>query len=206
MFFEAITSEQKKIFDRLKNFPEYYLVGGTALALQIGHRTSIDFDLFSAEEMPPGFLNKVKRIFKGFKIKTIINLSEQLSIETNNTKIDFVKYPYPLIFKLKTCQGIKLLSIPEIAATKAFTVGRRITFKDYIDLYFILKKKFISLQKIINICEKKYKGEFNDRLFLEQLVYSEDVEEVPIQFLKKSIISKEEIAEFFEKEIKKIKL
>lgn len=51
MHLEAITLEQKTIFDKLKNFPEYYLAGGTALALQIGHRISIDFDFFSKKEI-----------------------------------------------------------------------------------------------------------------------------------------------------------
>ena len=104
-----------------------------------------------------------------------------------------------------TYQEVKFLSVPEIAATKAYTVGRRPNFKDYVDLYFILKEKFISLPGIINICEKKYKDEFNDRLFLEQLVYLEDVIEAPIQFLKKPV-TKEEMLKFFEKEIKKLKL
>ncbi len=205
MFSEAIKLEQRGVFDKLKNFPEFYLAGGTALALQIGHRISVDFDLFFGRNLPDSLLKKVRRIFKGSKIKVQINHSEQLTLNLNSTQLTFVKYPYPLISKLETYQRVKLLSVPEIAATKAFTVGRRITFKDYVDLYFILKEKFISLPKIIDICEKKYKKEFNDRLFLEQLVYSEDVEETPIQFLKRPV-SKKEIEDYFQKVIKKLKL
>ena len=205
MFSEAIKLEQRKIFEKLKHFPEFYLVGGTALALQIGHRISIDFDLFSEKEIPPGLLDKAKRIFKEFKIEIIMNHSEQLSVLIDKTKIDFVKYNFPPASDLLEFRGVKLLSVPEIATAKAYTVGRRITFKDYIDLYFILKKKFVSLQKIISICKKKYKNEFNERLFLEQLVSLEEAEEVPIEFLKKTV-SKKEMIKFFEKEIKKIKI
>ena len=202
---EAITSEQKKVFNNLKNFPEYYLAGGTALALQIGHRISVDFDLFSPNDLPDNLLKKIRKIFKVSKIKVQISHSEQLTLSLNGAQLTFVRYPYPLIFKLITYQGVKFLSVPEIAATKAYTVGRRPNFKNYVDLYFILKEKFISLPGIINICEKKYKDEFNDRLFLEQLVYLEDVIEAPIQFLKKPV-TKEEMLKFFEKEIKKLKL
>jgi len=204
MFPEAITSEQKRIFDKLKNFPEYYLAGGTALALQIGHRISVDFDLFFEKDLPHSLLNKVRKTFRSSKIKVQISRSEQLTLNLNSSQLTFVKYPYPLLFKLKTYEGVNLLSIPEIAATKAYVIGRRATFKDYIDLYFILGEKFVLLQEIINICEKKYKDEFNDRLFLEQLVYFGDIEEVPIQFLKKSV-SKEQMAKFFQEEVKKIK-
>ena len=101
--------------------------------------------------------------------------------------------------------GIKFLSIPEIAAAKAYTIGRRITFKDYIDLYFILRGKFVFLRNLIAICKKKYKGEFNERLFLEQLISLEEAEETPIEFLRKPI-TKRTMAEFFKKEIKKLKI
>lgn len=202
---EAIKSEQKKVFEKLKHFPEFYLAGGTALALQIGHRISIDFDLFSEKEISPQFLNKVRRIFKEFKTEIVINHSEQLSIKANGIKIDFVKYNFRPIADLINFRDVKLLSTPEIAAAKAHTIGRRITLKDYIDLYFILKEKFISLPKLITICKKKYKDEFNERLFLEQLISLEEVEEVPIEFLKKPI-NKKEMTVFFQKEIKRLKL
>ena len=69
MKLEALKSERQKIFEKLKYFPEFYLVGGTALALQMGHRISVDFDLFSAKEIPASLLGKVKKVFREFKIK-----------------------------------------------------------------------------------------------------------------------------------------
>ncbi|MDP1538704.1 MAG: nucleotidyl transferase AbiEii/AbiGii toxin family protein, partial [bacterium] len=150
MFLEALKSEQKEIFNKLKYFPEFYLVGGTALALQIGHRISVDFDLFSEKEISPKLLNKVKKIFKGFKIEIVINHSEQLSVnvnpvrdykdkekikreqisnEVNKMKIDFVKYNFSPLLALPKFEGVKFLSVQEIAAAKAYTLGRRITFK-----------------------------------------------------------------------------
>jgi len=201
---EAIILRQKRVFDKLKNFPEYYLAGGTALALQIGHRISIDFDFFSKKEIPFQLLPKIRKIFKNSKVEIIINHLEQLTISINGVNLTFVKYSFPLIFKLKEYKGIRLLSVLEIAATKAYVMGRRATLKDYVDLYYILKEKYLTLPKIIEVCQKKYKGEFNLRLFLEQLIYLEDLKEMDIEFIK-TPVSKEQMAKFFQEEVKKIK-
>ena len=61
---EALTNKGQEIFSWLENFKDYYLAGGTALALQIGHRISVDFDLFYSENIPKDLLRKIKTIFK----------------------------------------------------------------------------------------------------------------------------------------------
>ena len=202
---EAITSEQRKIFDKFKNFPEYYLAGGTALALQIGHRLSIDFDFFYRKELPPQLFPKIKKVFKDFNVEIIVNNPEQLTVNVNEINLTFVKYSFSPIFKLKIYKAIKLLSVPEIAAAKAYSLGRRATYKDYVDLYFILSKKYVLLPEIIKIAEKKYKRNFDPRLFLEQLIYLEDIQEEAIHFFKKGV-TKIETKDFFQREVKKIKL
>jgi len=204
MHLEAITSKRKRIFNKLKNFSGYYLTGGTALALQIGHRISIDFDLFSKKNIPLELLKKVRRVFKDDQVKIIVNHSEQLSVEIDETKIDFVKYNFPLMSKPIKFEGLKIFPISEIALTKAYTLGHRATMKDYVDLYFILKEKYITLKKIKEMAEKKYRNEFNFRLFLEQLIYLEDIKEEKIEFLREKVV-KQEIQNFFEKEVKKIR-
>ena len=163
---EVIISGAKKIFDRLSYFPNFYLVGGTGLALQLGHRISVDFDLFWQKDIPKDLLLKVRK---------------------------FIEY-----------QGIKILPPLEIAAMKAYALGRRATLKDYVDLYFVLKEKINSLQELITFCEEKYGSEFYTRLFLEQLIYLKDIEKIEIQFLKEKV-SIPEMEEFFEGEVKKIK-
>ena len=202
---EAISSKRQKIFQKFKNFPQFYLAGGTALALQIGHRMSDDFDLFTEKDISADLLEEVEKIFKGSTIDIIINHSEQLSLIIEQTKVDFVKYPFPLISGLIEYEEVKIIKIPEIAAMKAYTIGRRAIYKDYIDLYFILFEKHSSLPEIIKISKEKFKEHFDPRLFLEQLVYLEDIQEEPIQFLKKKV-GKKELEDFFQEEIKKIKL
>ena len=96
-----------------------------------------------------------------------------------------------------------MFNIKEIAVSKAYTVGRRGSYKDYIDLYYIISENYSNLDEIIEISEKKYKDEFNSRLFLEQLIHLDDLLEEKIIFLKDKI-NKELLKDFFEKEIKKV--
>ncbi len=204
MHLEALKSKQKEIFEKLNKFPGFYLAGGTALALQIGHRISVDFDLFYKKEIPANLLQKIKRVFKDFKVKIILNHSEQLSVAIDGVKLDFVKYKFPLITGLRGIKGVKIASVSEIAAMKAHTLNYRGTYKDYVDLYFILKNKHSTLKQIKKIAEAKYKDDFNFRLFLEQAIYLKDIKIDKIKFLKEEI-DKKKIEDLFQREIKKYK-
>jgi len=204
MHLETITSKQKEIFKKLDKFSDFYLVGGTALALQVGHRISVDFDLFSKKDITSKLLDKIKRVFKGLKVEVVRDSSEQLSVIIDNIKLDFVKYPFPLLFKLIKYRGVDIAKIEEIAVMKAYALGRRPVLKDYVDLYYILREKHVTLEKIIKLSQKKYKSEFNPRLFLEQLIYLKDVGDMQIDFLKRAV-GKQEMEKFFRNEVKKIK-
>jgi len=202
---EVITSKAKIVLDGLNNFSNFYLAGGTGLALQLGHRVSVDFDFFWEEDIPKELFAKVRRIFKDCQLETIVNRSTQLTVTIEGVMISFVKYPFPIFSRFIDYQGIKILSPIGIAAMKAFALGGRAALKDYVDLYFVLKKKIVNLEEIITLCQKKYGNEFNQKLFLEQLVYSKDIEETEIQFLKEKV-DKLEIERFFQEEVKKLKI
>lgn len=205
MRLEVLDSQRRTIFSKLSEFEGFYLAGGTALALQIGHRLSFDFDLFTAKPISPRFLRQAERIFKEFKIKPLVNNKDELTLLVSGTKLTFLRYPYPVVRKLINFKGINLLTAAEIAATKAYTIGRRGSYKDYVDLYFVLKKRLSSLSDIIKIAETKYGDDFNNRLFLEQLIYLEDIKDVKIKFLKEKI-SLKKLREFLIKQVSKIKL
>lgn len=205
MHLEALKSKQKKIFEKLSHFPDCYLVGGTGLALQLGHRVSEDFDFFRNKELDKPFISKVYKVFEGHNIKVSFRHSEQVNLIIDSVRFNFVKYSYSPIFELKKFKGVNLAAPQEIALMKAFTLGMRITLKDYIDLYFILKEKIISLDGIIQGCEQKYKGEFNGRLFLEQLISVGEAEKAKIEFLGQPV-SQKEMQEFFEREVDKINI
>ena len=205
MHTEVLTKEGTKIFPLLSKFDDFYLAGGTALALQIGHRISVDFDLFSEKEISENLLAKVKRIFEGKTIIPSVNNPDELTVFIDNVKTTFLKYPFSVKNEFIDYEGVKLLDAEEIAVTKAYSVGRRGTLKDYIDLYFIISEKISSLDKIMEMAKNKFGNDFNDRLFLEQLVYFNDIDETKIQFLKEPI-TKDDLEFFFKLEVSKVKL
>lgn len=200
MFQEALNEKGKKLFPYLKNFSDFYLAGGTALALQIGHRISVDFDFFSSEKITSNLLEKAREVFDGFSVVPSVNNPDELTIFVDGVKITFLHYPFPTLKELVSLEDIKALSVEEIASTKAYTIGRRGSLKDYVDLYYILKEDYAALPDIIKLAQEKYGEIFNARLFLEQLIYLDDVENAEIIFLKNSI-NKEEIRIFFQDKI-----
>lgn len=193
---EALAPDGENIFPRLKLFKDYYLAGGTALALQIGHRQSIDFDLFSNESLKAGLIDEVEHVFKGQSIKPVVSTADEMTVYCNEVKLTFLHYPFPMIYPLINLNGQKTLGVVELLATKAYVIGRRGAFKDYYDLYYAFSTNIIALTELMTLAKRKYQEQFNERLFLEQLVYLKDIEQEPIQFLKTKV-GKEEIERFF---------
>jgi len=201
---EALTEPAKKLLPKFRNFTDFYLAGGTALAIQLGHRVSVDFDFFSFKEIDINLLQFVEQIYAEYPKNVLVNNKSELTLIIGETKITFLHYPFLLLYPLIEWEGIKLITLKEIAVMKAYTIGRRGTFKDYVDLYYILKSGVI-IQDIMTDAEKKYEHAFNSRLFLEQLVYLDDISDTEIIFLK-SRVSKQNIEDFFIDQIKQIKL
>jgi Nucleotidyl transferase AbiEii toxin, Type IV TA system len=199
---EVLTKRAAELFGALSQFSGFYLAGGTALALQIGHRVSVDFDLFSDKDIERSLLPRAQHVFSdAASIAPLINNPDELTVLVDDVKITFLKYPFQTFDPFVIYGHVPLLSVREIAATKAYTIGRRGAFKDYIDLYFILSDQHAALTDIINIAEKKFGFEFNSRLFLEQLVFLDDVEDTDIQFLKHTV-TRPELLSFFEANIR----
>jgi hypothetical protein len=151
---EALTEAGFKLLPFLAAFDDFYLAGGTALALQIGHRVSVDFDFFGDGPIDRMLLPKVKRVFPGISVEPAINNPEELTVFLGTVKLTFVSYPFPIIDPLVSWDGLRMLSVKEIGATKAYTIGRRGTYKDYVDLYFIIAEHHASLGDIISMAEQ----------------------------------------------------
>ncbi len=96
------------------------------------------------------------------------------------------------------------ITVVDIAIIKACAICKRASYKDYIDLYYILKNNYITLNNLIELAKKKYGNEFNDRLFLEQLISIEGISDEQISFIEKPI-TRLEIKEFFISEISQLK-
>lgn len=180
---DVLTNHAKALAPLLPHFKGFYLVGGTALALQIGHRVSVDFDLFTKEALSPRLMTQVNRLFADFSIETTYRSSEQINLIVNGVHATFFSYPYPVIDEFVNYRGISIVSVREIAAMKAFAIGKRLAYKDYVDWYFMLHDEHVSLHEAIDHAKKKYGHDFNDRLFLGQLVSMSEVPTSEIDFI-----------------------
>ena len=181
---ELLDKERRKVFENLRVFSEMAVLGGgTALALQIAHRLSFDFDLFLDRQLERKDFLKLKKAFKLVKVE--INTPEQLTVITDsNVDITLLYYPYSLVFPKVITSTLPLCAVEDIVADKAYTVGRRAAWRDYVDLFFVLKQKIVDIFELVKLGEKKFGVEFNSKLFLEQLIYFEDIEVSKISFVK----------------------
>ncbi|MBI5123245.1 nucleotidyl transferase AbiEii/AbiGii toxin family protein [Candidatus Roizmanbacteria bacterium] len=179
-----------------------YLAGGTALALQFGHRISIDFDFFTPSE----FIGK--EVIK--KLEKVGKFVFQESAEKNTllglfqgVRFSLFKYDYPLVMPTINYLGIKLASKEDIFAMKIAAIMDRGTIKDFVDVYFLIKKG-ISLDQSLDYYNKKYKALANNIYsIVRSLTYFDDtnLKEMPEMIEK---IDWEEIKKFFEKETVRI--
>lgn len=169
---------------------DFYLAGGTALALIIGHRQSIDFDFFSYDKFSPiKVLDNLQEILNKDEI---IEVKEQdegtLIVFVNNVKISFFYYNHKLLdSKINAMQNISLASLKDIFAMKLIAISQRGTKKDFIDLYFLLKEKF-TISDAVDVLNQKYeKVKFNKLHILKSLTYFNDANLDPDPIMLKDI-------------------
>lgn len=176
-----ITSFQKKRPSFLKDF---YLSGGTALSLQIGHRESEDLDFFCEKDFDP---RQIEIVLKSFGVLEDTELDKNtLNTYLEGVKLQFLGYPYRLIEPLIDWRGIKLSSVIDMACTKLQTVGIRGSKKDFIDIYFLLE--LFSLKNLFESLEKKYpEVGYNTTYILKSLVYFEDADKQPMPRMHKKV-------------------
>ncbi len=181
---QILSKEQESLLSLLKIFSkDFVLVGDTAIALHIGHRESIDFDLFSNK----GFdnLDISKKIKENFKIDSIIfDRLDEFTALVNGVKVTFLYYPYKINGLEHFDDVIQIPDILSLAAMKAFALGRRAKWKDYVDLYFI-SKKFNGLDRVVDKSKQIFGSEFNEKQFRVQLSYFDDIDfSEKVQYLK----------------------
>ena len=172
---EILTPVQSKLLPIVKLFSKKFgLVGGTAIALHLGHRESIDFDLFNFNEFS-NYSIKTK-IMKHRAIDTIlVNKKGEYTFLINGVKFTFFQFPYQINFSESFGDVIKLPDLLTLAALKAFALGRRAKWKDYVDLYFILKAHH-TVSEITAKGREVFGNEFNEKIFRTQLAYFEDID------------------------------
>jgi len=168
-----------KQLQSLSILSEMRLVGGTSLALQIGHRKSIDIDLFG--NLSADYENLVDELKTLGEVVSLKNSKNIHSLLINEIKVDIVNYEYKWLTNKITTDNIHLATIEDIAAMKLNAIIGRGSKKDFIDLFFILKD--YSLATLIDFYTKKY-NDGSTFLVLKSLTYFEDadMEEMPFMF------------------------
>ena len=175
MHSEILNDKQMQLLPLMAQFRrEYYLVGGTAIALYIGHRRSIDFDLFK-----PSAINHKRNLDKisatPFGHVITRRVSEQMNLIVNDVKLTFFQYPFSIEPTAKFETYFRLPSLLQLAAMKAYALGRRSKWKDYVDLYFLLRDHFTIAD--ITACATEIFGElFSEKMFRSQLCYFDDID------------------------------
>jgi len=155
-------------------FDNFILVGGTSLALQLGHRNSVDIDLFGNQSIDKDVFEEK---LKTFGITEVKQSTKNIFISSvNDIKVDFVNYNYPLLKPFSTIESIRLASLEDIAAMKLNAIMGRGSKKDFIDLYFLLKE--FSISEILNFYTDKY-SDGSKFLVLKSLIYFQDADIQP---------------------------
>jgi hypothetical protein len=195
MHTEIFNSGQVELLPYIKGFKRsFYMVGGTSVALHIGHRRSIDFDLFTFAQLNKSRI-KGKLIHIPFNQIPIFEDFDQLHLLINNVKLTFFSYPYSVLHPITVGSIITIPSLLSLAAMKAFALGRRAKWKDYVDLYFILND-YYTIQEICREAEKIFNRQFSEKLFRQQLAFHRDIDYTePVEYIV-TAVPDNEIKEF----------
>lgn len=191
MHYEVLDKKRKALLPALGAFKnDFYLAGGTALALQLGHRISVDFDFFTNVDFDTVALYEhIEKIF-GPVARTQESPNTLAIIVGEDIKASFMAYRYPLLEECVETEHLRLASIADIGCMKLSAIVSRAELKDYVDLYCILKN--ISLSDLLAKLAKKIPA-LDRNLVLKALVSFDDVGKDPIDFTEGNEVSVNDI-------------
>lgn len=135
----------------------FFLVGGTALAIHLGHRLSIDLDFFTRDPFDVEHIIASLSGFEASGVLTVIGRAENtIHLNVNDIKVDVIRYRYPLLEAVVDRGNYRMLAVPDIAAMKLAAITNRGSKKDFFDLHFLLKD--YSLQELLAFYQRKFSG------------------------------------------------
>lgn len=172
----VLWKDQKRMISLLdKCSDRYYLVGWTAIALQIGHRESIDFDLFCplSNELDKEFIDRIL-IWSWYSYSVLIDTSIHYEILIENVKITRYAYPYSLTAWDYKLSEVTLPSLLQLSAMKVHAIQRRAKWKDYVDLSILFG--IVWTKEILKYASNMFWWAYSSKLLASQLVYIDDVD------------------------------
>jgi hypothetical protein len=175
MHAEILSENQQALFGLIDQYRGgFYLAGGTAIAMHIGHRRSGNFDLYTYTRLDrPDIRTRLAQM--PYKLHIILNDAELFRCKMNEVNIAFFSYPYPVEHPIEWSNIISMPSLLSLAAMKAYALDRESKWADYVDLYFIITR-FYSIKEIVNEARKMFMSQFSERLFREQLCFHKDID------------------------------
>lgn len=178
--FEFLPAQQRDLLNLLAEqswLQPFYLAGGTALALHIGHRQSVDFDFFTLQDFQTRAMIAALQPLGAFELFS--EAENTVNALLNEVRISFFTYRYPLIQPFHYYRQVAIADLRDIAAMKCEAISGRGSKKDFIDLAFLLR--YLSLSEIFDLYEAKYgRAVSNHYHLLKSLVYFDDAEEQPM--------------------------
>ena len=136
LYLSTVNPKALELLKEIQELPlleNFYLVGGTALALHLGHRISIDLDFFTANEFNTASI--IDSLKEKYTISLLAQATNSLTVNIDSVKTDFIRHNYPLLKPILLIDGIKLASIKDIAAMKFNSTMNRGSKKDFFDIY-----------------------------------------------------------------------
>jgi predicted nucleotidyltransferase component of viral defense system len=205
LFWNTITDDMRLVlseFSQSAIAKGFYLAGGTALSLQIGHRLSVDLDFFSPTEDIPTIRPALENSLSNLSATLADSSWGNLVYLAKNVRIGFYSYGFPLVAPLIETEGIWLASLEDIALMKLDAMLSRAARKDFYDLYFICKN--IPLKQIFKKADQKYSSvrDFEAQA-TKRLVYFENAEGESEPSLLENV-TWQTVKEFFIKQAKEI--
>jgi hypothetical protein len=200
---ETISPTMREImraFGKNQIAEHFYLAGGTALALQIGHRRSIDLDFFSPDLDIPSIAEALRASLEKYSPVLADSAWGNLVFVVEQVRVGFYGYGYPLIAPLTQAEGVSLASLTDIGLMKLDALLARASRKDFHDLYAICQR--MPLKSLLDVAQKKYAHvrDFEAQA-VRHLVYFERADqEAPVPLIEE--VSWERVKEFFQNQAK----
>ena len=176
---DLLSPAQRRLWDELGDVsPQFTLYGGTAIALYLGHRESIDFDFFGSESFNPQRLYTAIPFLKGARIvQQASNTLTCLVERDGNVQVSFFGVPDMTVLReplQMPDNGVRIASLIDLAGMKAAVVQQRAEVKDYLDLHALINQEVVDLPTALAAASRIYPDSFQPQLTLKALTYFGD--------------------------------
>jgi hypothetical protein len=194
-----VAETAKRLAD-LEILRDFYLAGGTALALHLGHRRSVDLDFFSAEPFDENTL--IANLGNLPQISVLSTSPHTVYLHVSSTKVSFIGYDYPLLFPLARFQGLHVADVRDIACMKLSALASRGSRRDFVDLYVVARE--YGIPQLLGLFQQKFiKTNFSVLHLHKSLTYFADAEKEPMPDMLQ-LLAWKDVKEFFLREVRKL--